>query len=133
MRTHQIYYILMTVFVLTGCGARANLNRRFNSIVYFNGINEYEAVALAETRLVYSPYKSLFGKVPARIRSDASAMKYEEYWFVDFTSEKLPDAPSYLVVIARDSGEIKLATDYFPRRTPELDGIVERINKKPAL
>lgn len=127
MPTKITFLILSAAFIMVGCGPRADLNRRFSSIVYFNGINEYEAVAIAELRLVHSPYNSFFKKIPARVRTDDDALHYPEYWFVDFTQEMLIDAPSYLVVIDRNTGTIKLSTEYFPQKNLSLDGIVERI------
>jgi hypothetical protein len=123
---------LASAVLLAGCGARADLNRRFANIVYFNGINEYEAVAIAELRLAHSVYKSWLGKVPARLRTDEHALKHPRYWFVDFSQKFLFDSPGYLVVVDRNTGEIKLATEYFPRRDLALDGIVERL-ADPAL
>jgi hypothetical protein len=126
----NLSYIIITIFIVSGCGARAELNRRFANIVYFNGINEYEAVAIAELRLVHSPYCSFFKKVPARVRTDKDAQQYPKYWFVDFTQKLMPDAPGFLVVIDRDTGEIKLATEYFSRKIPNLEGIVSRAEAK---
>lgn len=132
MRTKNQIFILTAAVVLAGCGARADLNRRFANVVYFNGINEYEAVAIAEMRLAHSVCKSWLGKVRARLRTDEHALKHPRYWFVDFSQELLFDSPGYLVVVDRNTGEIKLAAEYFPRKNPSLDGIVERI-AEPAL
>lgn len=105
------------------------LRYNYQNIVYFNGINEFEAKTIAEVRMVNSEYRGYFDRVRPMIREDDYAASYPDFWFVDFTLRKLYDAPSYLVVINKSDGEIIHAGEYWPKRTPELQWVFDRTAK----
>ena len=122
----KLILIFLVMSVLTGC-AHYELKQRLKKVVYFNGINEHEAKVIAEMKLVHSAFAPYYETTEAQIRDDKDTQKYPQYWFVDFTQPLLFDAPSFLVVIDKESGDIALATEYYPKRVPGLDFITGRI------
>ncbi len=123
-------FLIISITTLTGCAQFSTLERDYKKIVYFNGINNYEAITLAEKCLVKSEFKSYYKTFPAKIRTDIDAKKFPKYWFVDFSPKLAYDAPSYLVVIEKEHGNIILAKDYWPKVHTNLDWVFQRANSQ---
>lgn len=125
----SVYAVLILSLSLMGCGAQAKIDSRFNKVVYFNGVNQFEAVTIAQKKLLKSVYAPYYKTTKAKIRDDAAAQQLPDYWFVDFSQSMLFDAPSYLVVINKMTGDVIYSEEYFPQKLTTLDWILDRIRK----
>ena len=137
----KIVVVTMLVATFFGCEVKDALVKEkekfdvdsdYKKVVYFNGVDQYEAETIAQMKLVKSVYASYFDTTKAKIRTDEAAQKYPDYWFIDFTQGILFDAPSYLVVIDKKTGDILLSDEYFPKKISNLDWVFERTKKQPA-
>jgi len=120
--------LISTIAVSLGaCGFYREVKTDYEKIVYFNGINEFEAITIAEYYTIKSEYRGYYDAFPAVLRKDDEALRYPDYWFVDFSPKLAFDAASFLVVIRKSDGEVLLAMEYWPRKRPGLDWVFKRL------
>ena len=121
--------ILFCLLFLIGCSPLSQLKKDYKKVVYINGINRFEAITIAQMFLVKSIYRPYYPQIPAYVRDDEHAQQYSDYWFVDFSPELTFDAPSYLVVIHRQTGDVIYNGEYWPRKMLDLQWVFDRANK----
>lgn len=114
----KIFILVILCFSLNSCADLA-IKRKFERVVFFNGINEYEALAIANMQIRESSYKPYLKTTEPNILTNTQTLEYPGYWFIDFTQPYLFDAPSYLVIIEKETGDVKFADSYYPRKNPD--------------
>ncbi len=135
-----IFLLLLVVSVgIAGCTtasrnpivlekAKFELENDYKKVVYFNGINKFEAEAIAYHYLLNSGYKSYYDVFSPEIRKDKEARRYKDYWFVHFSPDAHHDANSFLVVIDKKNGDIITAQNYVPHTQIDLNWVFEKRN-----
>lgn len=86
---------------------------------------------MAVNELENAPYNRYFQALEPKLREDKHALKYPDYWFVDFTVDVNMDFTGYLVVIHKETGEILRSRMYYwPEKVAALDWVFQDKGKK---
>lgn len=123
-----ILIMLLAAATFAGCTARQVAESDYERIVYHNGINHFEAEAIAYHYLFNSVYKSYYDIFSLEIRKDPQAKKYSGYWFVHFSPAAHHETKSFLVVIDKANGNILTAEGYVPHIQTALDWVFRKRN-----
>ena len=117
----KLLIIILAVITTAGCFTFSQIEKNKKQIDLTNGVNEIEAILIAQDKLLESEYKSYDKIIPAKIRNDEAALKHPDYWFVDYTPAVPSNYPSLLIVINKMTGDIKLSKEYWPNVVKDLD------------
>ena len=121
---------IFCLILVSGCSSTEKIRREYKKIDVTNGINEFEAVTIAQNELI-TKGQEYYLQLGANLRQDEHAQKYPDYWFVGFSPKTYykDEFPGYLIVINKQSGEIIHSRDYyFPNQIPSLDWVFEKKN-----
>ncbi|MBN3040097.1 MAG: hypothetical protein JW867_03140 [Candidatus Omnitrophica bacterium] len=98
--------VVLVLIFLTGCSTVAGITHRFEKIDYSDGINEVEAVIIAQHHLISSEHKDHY------VSSFPEIIEKDDYWVVAFTF-RLTSSFSrnyartwYSVYVDKKSGEV---------------------------
>ena len=111
MFLRPIANILLMSFIAWQLGCASTT--KFTEVDYTNGINRYEAILMAKKEIEQAGLRNYFQNLKPIIREDKYALKYPDYWFVDFTPKIYFDFWGYLVVINKKTGKIIHSHDYY--------------------
>lgn len=130
-----------------GCASTKAINDNYNKMVNSSdGVTDQEAKIIAQKELVGTQQKRDYRVTAPDIKSTPEALKYPAYWFVVFGHNWFspmstdPLAKTYrelregmfLVVIDKNSGEIKFSGEWFPKRATDFDWIFDPDSYKAA-
>ena len=119
---------IVCTLIISGCTYTDQVRREYKKIDLTNGVNEFEAVTIAENELI-TKGQEYYIQLGALLRQDEHAQKYPDYWFVGFSPKTYykDEFPGYLVVINKKTGEIVHSRDYyFPNQIPSLEWVFEK-------
>lgn len=116
-------FLFLILILSQGCTS----STRFTEVDPSNGINRYEAVLMAKKEIQDAGLRNYFQNLKPIIREDQHAMKYPDYWFVDFTPKIYFDFWGYLVVVEKQTGKIIHSHDYYwPAKIADLDWVFQK-------
>lgn len=123
---NSLWLLICSLIFFSSCTNNSRKPVYFSTIEPKNGINQYEAILIADKKTEDADFRNYFQAIQPIIRTDKHAMKYPDYWFVDYTPEVWMDFTSFLVVIHKKTGEVIRARDYYwPEKRPGLDWVFE--------
>ena len=126
-------YSFILLFILMGCATTASINKNMSKITYNDGIDKTEAKIIAKKKLSDAPFLGWISYriIGPSVRSDKSTDLYPNYWFVEFSEKFYPDFfteegdSKYLIIIDKQTGEIKADLIYYPRKKQDIEWVVE--------
>ena len=118
--------LLATTLTTTGCIAFSQVEKNRKLIDISDGIDETEALLVAQINLLTSDFKPYDKVIPAKIRTDEAAQKYSDYWFVNYSPAVTSNYPSLLMVINKQTGEVIFTKEYWPKVVKDLDWVFKR-------
>ena len=119
----KILMIGLISLIAVGCMTFSQIEKNKKQIVASDGINEIEALLIAQNTLLESDFKSYDQVIPGKIRQDEAALQYPDYWFVDYTPAVTSNYPSLLIVIKKLTGDVFLTKEYWPNVVKDLDWV----------
>ncbi len=116
MRFIIYMYISLVSFFIVGCSSVVPIKKNYiNEIDFSNGINATEALLIAKKQLISSDVRKKYILKSARVLSGYCERQYSRYWFVRFDARAFDESFwSYLVVIDKETGNIRFAGEYVP-------------------
>ncbi len=123
---NKLLIILLATITTTGCITFSKVERIRKQIDISDGIDETEALLVAQINLLTSDFKPYDKVIPAKIRMDEAALKYPEYWFINYAPAVTSNYPTLLMVIHKQNGEVILTKEYWPKVVKDLDWVFKR-------
>ncbi len=136
----NLVLMLCLTMSLISCASREDIMKNYEERLNLgNGASIKEAKIIAQRKIISVPEKRYYKVTAPGIINNAASQKHEEYWFVVFghnwlspisteegakTFSELKEA-QYLVVIAKDDGQVVFAGEYYPKRSPEFDWVFQ--------
>ncbi len=121
--------IILLATLTTGCITFSKVERIRKQIDISDGIDKTEALLVAQINLLTSDFKPYDKVIPAKIRTDEAALKYPDYWFVNYSPVVTSNYPSLLMVINKQTGEVILTKEYWPKVVKDLDWVFKNSGK----
>ena len=120
----KIPAVVAASLVLMGCSLMmSQVSKNNQAINVADGINQEEALLIAQNTLLSSGYKSYDGIIPAKLREDEAALKYPDFWFVDYSPNANSSRPSLLIAIDKKTGTAHSIKEYWPSVVKDLDWV----------
>lgn len=124
---NKLLIILLAIIITTtGCISFSQVEKNRKLIDISDGINETEALLVAQINLLESDFKSYDKVIPAKIRTDEAAQKYPDYWFINYSPAVTSNYPSLLMVINKQNGEVIFTKEYWPNVVKDLDWVFNK-------
>ena len=134
--------IVLAIFVLTvgGCASMEAIYRNYDRMVNVSdGVNDQEAKIIAQKQIIGMQQSRDYRVTAPDIKTTPQALGYPQYWFVVFGHNWLspistdPMAKTYtqlretqyLVVIDKQTGEIKFSGEWYPKRRSDFGWVFE--------
>ncbi len=125
----NLIVIIFVLFTIIGCISFSKADRLRKLVDISDGINEQEALVVARVNLLESNFKSYDQVIPPKIRSDEAALKYPDYWFINYSPAVTSNYPTLLMVIKKQKGEVVLTKEYWPNVVKDLDWVFKKGGK----
>ncbi len=132
--------LVIFLLALAGCASDQAISRNYSKLVNASdGVSEQEAKILAQKQLVDTMQKRDYRVTAPDVKTTPAALKYPAYWFVVFGHNWLSPISTdplaktytelretqYLVVIDKQSGEVKFAGEWYPKRSDNFDWVFD--------
>ena len=118
--------IILLATLTAGCITFSQVEKNRKLIDISDGIDETEALLVAQINLLSSDFKPYDKVIPAKIRMDEAAQKYPDYWFVNYSPAVTSNYPSLLMVIDKQNGEVIFTKEYWPKVVKDLDWVFKK-------
>jgi len=100
----NICVIVVCVTLLSGC---ETIRDMMTKVHYYDGIDEKEAMYIAQEKLIWVEQQKHFHKKRGAISTDKTAREYPNIWFIKFPPRKKEDSGKYfLVMIVKETGQV---------------------------
>lgn len=114
-RTAPIIFIILSAILTAGCQSTIeDFQANYRRVLYEDGINQKEALAIAQMRLTQTAFTKSFNiDKPKTIKNEYSG-KYPNFWFIAFPPYDVMSEVEYLIVMDKYNGGIIRSTEYSP-------------------
>lgn len=99
---------------VAGCQSIENLNKKYQKVVYNDGINYKEAKLIAQQRMMKSVFTQKFSIFEPYVLLNEETRQYANFWFVVFPPKDELSPFQHIVVVDKVSGGVVRATNYRP-------------------
>lgn len=116
---------MCALFFVGGCQTTGPYSQKFKNIVFDDGINQAEAVAIAQNTLRNDhSQRSGYKMNRVEVIDDFLVDPYPDYWFISFPSGEFDlSFYQYLVVVHKKTGNIVFSAPYVPLKTVDYDWV----------
>jgi hypothetical protein len=105
------------MILAAGAGCQStieDIESNYRRVFYHDGVNQKEAVAIAQMRLKKTPFTNSFNVDKPRLIKNEFSSKYPNFWFITFPSQDVMSEVEYLIVLERYTGGVIRSTEYNP-------------------
>src|ERR1043165_1079646 len=99
METGKLFLVLAVIIFAPGCQSFDTVKQNYQMVKYNDGVNMQEAKAIAQQSMTDSPYTSSYDIFHPRLVLGEATKKYQNFWFVTFSSKDPSSMYEHVVVV----------------------------------